>query len=45
PDIRYLLATVFQGKVLSVILLIIWLALYVWLLKERKKYNTNLIVE
>lgn len=45
PDIRYILATLFQGKLLSVVLFILWLGLYIWLLKDREKYNQTLKVK
>lgn len=41
PDIRYLLATLFKGNLLSVLIFIGWLGLYIWLLKDRKKYNES----
>ena len=42
PDIRYILANGFNGDVIAIVLGIVWLALYVWLLKDRKKYNETL---
>ncbi len=39
PDIRYILANGFNGDVVAIVLGVVWLALYVWLLKDRKKYN------
>ncbi|MGT2907711.1 PTS galactitol transporter subunit IIC [Streptococcus dentiloxodontae] len=42
PDIRYLLATIFQGNILSILLMIAWLGLFVWLIKDRQKYNQTL---
>ena len=42
PDIRYILATLFQGNLVSAGLLIVWLALFIWLIKDRVKYNRSL---
>ena len=42
PDIRYILANGFNGDVIAIVLGVVWLALYVWLLKDRKKYNETL---
>ena len=44
PDIRYILANGFNGDVIAIVLGVVWLALYVWLLKDRKKYNETLEV-
>ncbi|MGT2784678.1 PTS galactitol transporter subunit IIC [Streptococcus merionis] len=42
PGLRYLLATIFQGNIVSIALMVAWLGLYVWLLKDREKYNRTL---
>lgn len=42
PDIRYILANGFSGNFVAILLGVVWLALYVWLLQARKKYNEKL---
>ena len=42
PDIRYILANGFNGNLVAILLGVVWLGLYVWLIKDRKKYNESL---
>lgn len=45
PDIRYILTTMFSGNIVSVALFIVWLSLFVLLIKNRNKRNCNLLKE
>ena len=42
PDFRYLTATAFSGSIISIILLVLWFGLFVWLYKSRMKYNSEM---
>lgn len=42
PDFRYLLSTAFKGNIVSIVLFIVWLAVFYLLLKSRRKYNEEM---
>lgn len=45
PELRYLLATALDGNILSIGLFAGWIALFVLLLRNRKRYNEKLLAE
>lgn len=42
PDYRYLVSTAFSGNILSIVLFIGWLGLFVYLVKNKTKYNKEM---
>lgn len=45
PDIRYLFSTAFSGNIISIVLLVGWLALFYIMYQNKKKYNATIGME